>query len=183
MSTGADAEAPAGCRLRFVGRRYDDPLVAHMVAAVQDDYRVRYGGPDGAPIDPEDFVPPRGRLLLAVLDEPAVDGPDELGVDGQVVAMGAWRRLREDPATAEVKRMYVPEPHRRRGYARAMLSELVESARGAGISRLVLNTGRAQPEAIALYEATGWQPSEPFGHYACTPGALFFRRDIRGPAE
>lgn len=42
----------------------------------------------------------------------------------------------------------------------------------------MLNTGRAQPEAIALYESSGYQPVAPFGHYAATPGALFYGKRV-----
>jgi hypothetical protein len=43
---------------------------------------------------------------------------------------------------------------------------------------MVLNTGHQQPEAIALYESNGYSPSEGFGHYACTPGAVFYGKDL-----
>jgi hypothetical protein len=33
-------------------RRYDDPDVARMVEEVQAEYVQRYGGPDGAAVDP-----------------------------------------------------------------------------------------------------------------------------------
>ena len=35
-----------------------------------------------------------------------------------------------------------------------------------GYRRLALETGLAQPEAIALYESAGYQPLPGFGHYA-----------------
>ena len=34
---------------------------------------------------------------------------------------------------------------------------------------MVLETGRAQPEAIALYESSGYTPIPRFGHYAGEP--------------
>ena len=34
---------------------------------------------------------------------------------------------------------------------------------------IVLETGIAQPEAIALYESSGYEPVEKFGHYAWSP--------------
>ena len=43
---------------------------------------------------------------------------------------------------------------------------------------MVLNTGDQQPEAIALYESSGYLPSEGFGHYADTPGAIFYGKDL-----
>jgi GNAT superfamily N-acetyltransferase len=137
--------------------------VQRLVAKVQAEYVRRYGGPDAAAVDPREFDPPDGLFLLGLLDRVAV-------------ATGGWRRL--DGATAEIKRMYVAEPVRRRGLARAVLAELERTAAAAGISRLVLNTGPEQPEAVALYEALGYLPERPFGHYACHERALFYGKAL-----
>ena len=48
----------------------------------------------------------------------------------------------------------------------------------AGLAALILNTGRQQPEAIELYESAGYEPVPAFGHYASTPGAMFYGRRI-----
>lgn len=144
-------------------RPYDDPDVGRLVDEVQAEYVVRYGGPDAAAVDPAEFVPPAGLLLVGLLD-------------GVAVATGGWRRLSGD--TAEIKRMYVAPAARRRGLARRMLTELERTAAAAGITRLVLNTGPAQPEAVALYEQAGYTPVPAFGHYACHPNALFFGKAL-----
>ncbi|OUZ08238.1 GNAT family N-acetyltransferase [Aeromicrobium sp. PE09-221] len=127
-----------------------------MTEEVQEEYRRRYGGPDGdaLPIDADEFLPPRGYFLAGY-------------EDGVVAAMGGWRR--GGPAgddDAEIKRMYVRPAFRGRGYSRLILSELERSAARAGIVRLVLETGLEQPEAIALYRSTGYEDVEPFGFYA-----------------
>ena len=145
-------------------RPYDDPDVARMVEEVQTEYVARYGGRDGAAVDAAEFRPPNGLFLVGLLD-------------GVPVATGGWRRLDEE--TAEIKRMYVAVDARRRGRARRMLSELERTIAETGIVRAVLNTGPSQPEAVALYQQSGYLPVTPFGHYACHPHALFFGKDLR----
>lgn len=144
-------------------RPYDDADVVRLVAEVQAEYVVRYGGPDAAAVDLDEFAPPRGLFLVGLLD-------------GAPSVTGGWRLI--DPAVAEIKRMYVVPAARGRGLARRMLAELENAAGAAGASRVVLNTGPAQPEAIALYESSGYQPVAPFGHYACMPGALFYGKAL-----
>lgn len=154
--------------LRFEVREYDDPLVTSLVAILQADFVVRYGGPDAARVDPAQFSPPAGEFVVGF------DGDD-------AVSMGGFRRL-ADPVfvvpTAEIKRMWVHPSHRRRGFARATLGRLEADAVAAGIDALILNTGREQPEAIELYESAGYEPVPAFGHYATTPGALFYGRRL-----
>jgi GNAT superfamily N-acetyltransferase len=139
-------------------RPYDDVDVVRMVAQVQTEYVTLYGGPDAAAVEPDEFSAPNGGFLVGVLD-------------GVAVAMGGWRRI--DDTSAEIKRMYVAPQARRGGIARTMLAALERSAAEAGITRLVLNTGPKQPEAIALYESAGYLPVPGFGHYACHPEAVF----------
>lgn len=122
---------------------------------MQAEYGRRYGGDgDISPIDLHQFDAPDGHFVMAYVDEvPA--------------AMGGWRR--GGPAGAsdgEIKRMYVRPSHARRGLARAVLAELESTARAAGITRLVLETGTAQPEAIALYTSSGYHEIDKFGFYA-----------------
>ena len=139
---------------------YDHPDARRLIAEVQAEYVRRYGGPDDSPVDVLEFQPPLGRFALGYLDT-------------EPVAMGGWRRHDEaDPQTswavpaAEVKRMYVTEAARGRGYARAMLAYLEDTARSAGVRWLLLETGKVQPEALALYESCGYQRVPPFGYYA-----------------
>lgn len=162
-----------GVTLTFEQRAYDDPLVAELIADLQLEYVRRYGGPDEAAVDPAEFAPPRGLLLIGL-------------VDGAPVAMGGWRLVDEsaepvadhrpdDPhRAAEIKRMYVVASARRRGFARLMLAELERTAVAAGVDRIVLGTGIEQPEAVALYESAGYRAIDGYGHYAGAPLALFF---------
>ncbi|WP_437818266.1 GNAT family N-acetyltransferase [Sorangium sp. So ce1078] len=64
------------------------------------------------------------------------------------------------------------EPRERvrgRGVARAVLAALEEEARRLGVTRLVLETGERQPEALALYSRTGFRRIPPFGEYVDSP--------------
>jgi len=153
--------------IEFEARAYDDEVVQALVVEVQAEYVRRYGGPDETPVEPGQFAPPGGILLV--------------GFEGAVpVAMGGWRTidLGDGVPTVEIKRMYVPEVGRRRGLARRILGELESRAKQAGAERIVLETGDQQPEAIALYESSGYTPTTPFGHYASTDGSLHFAKDL-----
>jgi GNAT superfamily N-acetyltransferase len=135
---------------------YDHHDVVALVERVQEFYVERYGGRDDDPTDPADFVPPAGAFFVGYLG-------------AEPVAMGAWRVVHEErlgsSRTAEIKRMYVVPELQRRGLARRMLAHLESTATEAGIEALILSTGTMQPEAIALYQAAGYQPIEGFGHY------------------
>jgi GNAT superfamily N-acetyltransferase len=134
--------------------RLDDPEVKALIELIQGEYVVRYGGPDDAPIDAGEFAPPRGLFLLG-------------RADGAAVACGGWRTI--GPGQAEIKRMFVLAPARGRGYARAVLAELERTAAAAGITRMVLETGSAQPEAMALYASSGYELIPGFGYYKGAP--------------
>ena len=85
---------------------------------------------------------------------------------------------RRDDGSVEVKRMFVRVEHRRRGHARRMLAALEQWARHEGHRRVVLETGLAQPEAIALYRSAGYRPIDGFGHYKDSPLSRSFARDL-----
>jgi GNAT superfamily N-acetyltransferase len=138
---------------------FDHPDAVKLNDQVQAEYDVRYGdGGDATPLDASDFDPPNGLYLIAY---------DALGVP---VASGAWRVQDENgegnlDGDAEVKRMFVIEQARGQGLARRILAALEEDARAAGRIRMVLETGTKQPEAIALYTSSGYEPCAKFGYY------------------
>jgi GNAT superfamily N-acetyltransferase len=156
-TTGLDW--PADLRIEQVP--IDHPDAQLLIEGVQQEYVVRYGGRDDTPMDPGEFSPPAGAFYVGYRD----DVP---------VMTGAWR-FRDDvtllgsPRPAEVKRMYVVQEARRGGLARLMLSHLEATARTAGADVMIMETGTAQPEAMALYQAAGYEPVEPFGHYKWSP--------------
>jgi GNAT superfamily N-acetyltransferase len=125
---------------------------AGLIAELDADLGVRYGG-GGDPVHAPaaEFDGPGGQMLLATLA-------------GAAVGCVGLRRV--SPDTAELKRMYVRPGLRRQGIARALLAACEQAASQLGYLRLWLETGTLQPEAVALYRSSGYQPVPPFGQYA-----------------
>jgi GNAT superfamily N-acetyltransferase len=150
-------------QMRRVGYRHPD--AAALVAQVQQVYVHRYGDTDLTPLFPDEFAPPRGVFLVGY-------------ADGVPVACGGWRHRGggDDPALrdgdVELKRMYVAEALRGRGFARCLLAALERRAVEAGGRRMVLETGWRQPEAIALYASSGYHEMPRFGVYREHPGSV-----------
>ncbi|OMC56055.1 GNAT family acetyltransferase [Mycobacterium sp. IS-836] len=133
-------------QLRFVAAAQDDPLAQPLLAELAVEYAQRYGGTPSAhlswlPVPPAELAAPDGGLLIGVLDGVPVTG-------------GAFRRF--DDETAELKRIWTDRAHRRCGYAKALLAALEAETATRGYRRLYLITGNRQPEAEALYDATGY---------------------------
>ncbi|MFI1397462.1 GNAT family N-acetyltransferase [Streptomyces sp. NPDC020681] len=139
---------------------FDHPDAVKLNDEVQLEYAERYGdGGDVTPLDTSMFLPPHGRYLIAYDKQ------------GRPVATGGWRSHERndegyEDGDAELKRMYVIPEARGLGLARRMLAALEDDARAAGRTRMVLETGTAQPEAIELYTSSGYTPAtKKFGHY------------------
>lgn len=137
--------------LEFTSAALDAPESLELIEAVQQEYVVRYGGRDVTELAVAEFAPPQGIFVI---------GRDA----GQPVACGGVRLV--EAGIGELKRMYVVPAARRRGIARALLEHLECEARALGATRLRLETGLSQPEALALYASAGYTEAEPFGHYA-----------------
>ncbi len=142
---------------------FDSGIASALVAEVQQEYVRRYGGHDETPVDPDEFAPPNGAFLVARVGTTAV---------------GCAGLRRHGDGVVEVKRMFVRPEHRRRGHARRLLAALEDDARSRGDRRVVLETGLAQPEAIALYTSAGYTPVDGFGHYKDSPLSRSFARDL-----
>ena len=146
--------------------RYGSRVATELATAALADLSERYGGEgDSTPIQPGEFDPPEGAFLVAYVDHvPA--------------GCAGFRTLAEDEMTAELKRMYVAPTFRGRGLAKALLVAVEDAARQAGRKRLWLETGTAQPEAISLYERSGYARIADFGHYKGYPDVRSFGRDL-----
>lgn len=146
--------------------RYGAPVSQTLTAAAVADLAARYGGDgDATPIEAFEFDPPGGLFLVA-------------WVDGGPAGCGGWRTRADDEEIAEIKRMYVVPEHRGRGVASAILGQIEESARRAGKKRIVLETGTAQPESIALYEKAGYARIADFGFYKGSDEVRSYGRDL-----
>ena len=65
----------------------------------------------------------------------------------------------------ELKRVFVQPAWRGQGIAQAILAELERWATESKYTGYVLETGRNQPEAIRLYEKSGYRRVANFGKY------------------
>lgn len=95
---------------------------------------------------------------------------------GELVACGAVKLLEDDGRYGEIKRVFVLPAHRGRGHARRIMAALEEALCDAGCTVARLETGIAQPEALALYRALGYALRSPFGRYAPDPLSLFMEK-------
>ena len=139
----------------------DEQFVA-LTRQLDDELRQRYG-------ELQDLYAPHNRL----------DRIDTalLGVaEGQAVACGCFKRL--DAQRAEVKRMFVHTQWRRRGYSEQLLRAIEAWARELGVQQLLLETGRRQPEAIALYHKLGFTPIAGYGPYVSLGNSLCMAKSL-----
>jgi GNAT superfamily N-acetyltransferase len=128
----------------------EHPLSQPLITQLTAEYDRRYGDYFGETSDKEMnrypaslFAPPEGNFLLLLRD-------------GVPIAGGAFKRYDED--TAELKRIWTDENHRRQGLARRICEELERQAARQGYARLYLTTGFRQPEARDLYINSGYTP-------------------------
>jgi ribosomal protein S18 acetylase RimI-like enzyme len=81
-----------------------------------------------------------------------------LGPAGEPVGR-IWLSVDHPKGTADCAFLYdieVDEPHRGKGYGRALLGAAEEAARSRGVSALELNVFGGNAAAIALYESAGY---------------------------
>ena len=94
--------------------------------------------------------------------------------DGVPVGCGAIKGF--GPGTMEVKRMFVVPERRGTGVATMVLAELERWAIELGASRCILETGKKQPEAIALYGKNGYSIIANYGQYAGVENSVCFAK-------
>jgi len=83
-----------------------------------------------------------------------------------------------DPFSIEVKRMYTLPESRGKGIASLILNELEQWAKEIGGKRFILETGKKQPEAIALYKKNGFRLVSNYGQYIGIENSLCFEKHI-----
>jgi ribosomal protein S18 acetylase RimI-like enzyme len=120
------------------------------------------------------FEPPSGSFFVGYL---------EAGGERRPVTAGAWRSHDDVEVfgtrrTAEIKRMYVVPALRARGLARSVLAHLERTAAESGAEAMILETGTAQPEAMALYESAGYTRIPSFGYYKDEPLNRCYARSL-----
>ncbi|WP_410587966.1 GNAT family N-acetyltransferase [Amycolatopsis sp. lyj-23] len=154
---------PIDCPPTITAVTWDDPDAVRLRRAQRTELDARYGTDDHEP----GTVPTAETVAVFLLARDSA---------GTAVGCGGLRPL--DPGTGEVKRMYVEPPARGTGVATALLRALEDHARNLGITRLLLETGTGQPDAIAFYRREGYEPIEAYGPYRGEPLSRCFAREL-----
>ncbi|NIJ54160.1 GNAT family N-acetyltransferase [Dyadobacter arcticus] len=94
--------------------------------------------------------------------------------EGDPLGCGALKPF--DAKAIEVKRMFVSVAGRNKGVASQMLIELENWAKELGYERCVLETGKRQYEAIALYHKNGYQVTPNYGQYIGVENSVCFEK-------
>ncbi len=115
---------------------------------------------------PGDYAPPRGALLMAL-------------VDGALAGCCALRPLDSSdyPNAAEMKRLYVRKAFRGFGLGRQLAEAVLDAARQAGYASVLLDTLDDMEAARALYEDLGFEAIPPYYHNPI-PGAHYLKVDL-----
>lgn len=115
---------------------------------------------------PGAYAPPRGGLLLAL-------------VDGAVAGCCALRPLdtADYPNAAEMKRLYVRKAFRGFGLGRQLTEGILDVARQAGYACVLLDTLDEMESARALYTDLGFQEIPPYYHNPIA-GSHYLKVDI-----
>ena len=92
------------------------------------------------------------------------------------VGCGAFKEY--ERGTAEIKRMFVRENERGRGIAGEILAELETWAKELNFSECILETGVKQPEAIRLYQKSGYAKMTSYGQYLNVANSVCMRKSI-----
>ncbi len=115
---------------------------------------------------PGDYAPPRGALLLA-------------RVDGAIAGCCALRPMDSSdyPNASEMKRLYVRKAFRGFGLGRQLAEAILDEARRAGYSAVLLDTLDDMEAARALYEDLGFEDIPPYYHNPHA-GAHYLKVDL-----
>lgn len=102
---------------------------------------------------PGEYAPPRGALLMALVDE-------------ELAGCCALRPLdaADYPNACEMKRLYVRQRFRGSGVGRQLAEAILDCARRAGYACVLLDTLDEMESARALYQDLGFEDIPPYYH-------------------
>lgn len=96
--------------------------------------------------------------------------------DEQPIGCGAVKEYA--PGIMEVKRMYTSPESRGKGVATKVLNELEAWAAELTYKLCILETTKKQPEAIRLYQKSGYKIIPNYGQYVNVEDSLCFEKSI-----
>lgn len=96
--------------------------------------------------------------------------------DGQAVGCGAIKAF--DEKVMELKRMFTLPAKRGLGIASVILGELEQWTAELAYEKCVLETGKRQPEAIALYLKQGYAIIPNYGQYIGIENSVCFEKSV-----
>ena len=97
-------------------------------------------------------------------------------LDGTAIAIGAIKEL--TPNAVEVKRMYTLPEYRGKGIGSRVLTALEHWANTLGYEACMLETGKRQPDAIALYQKNGYVVIPNYGQYKGKENSVCFEKKL-----
>lgn len=134
---------------------------AALLAELTADLSERYADDGGGAFLPGDVLTPGSTFMIAWVGEVAV-------------GCGALRQMTDD--IGEIKRMYVRPDYRGRGLAGRLLTALEQFAAQRGYRAVWLETGTKQPEAMHLYEKSGYHRIDCFGAHVDDPYSVCYEK-------
>lgn len=140
----------------------DDPDFRELVKALDIDLKIRDG-------EDHSFYAQFNKINMIRHAVVAYDGTEAVGC-------GAVKEFSKD--TMEVKRMYVPPEKRGQGIASIVLKELEAWCIELNYRKTVLETGKKQPEAIALYKKNNYRIIPNFGQYENVENSVCFEKEL-----
>jgi GNAT superfamily N-acetyltransferase len=148
---------------------YTDPRAVELRARMDEEMGLRY---EMATIDPEALA----GISAALAVDPSTISATVLAISNGGTPVG-HAALRPKGDAWEVKRVIVLDAVRGQGVGAALMNELERITRAAGVTRMILQTGDRQPEAVRLYERLGYTPIPAYEPYASVlPQSLCFEK-------
>lgn len=143
----------------------DDADAHALWAEQQRDLAERYDSPD---------------LVLETRFPTLIESLVGYAEDGEPVAsvVVRWSPYPTGAGSVEVKRLWVRPAHRGHGHSKVLMGAVEAIARRAGATRIVLETGTEQPEAMALYERLGYGAIPSYGEYQDEPDSRCYALDL-----
>lgn len=140
----------------------DDPQF-RMLEKQLDAYLAFVDGEDHAFYDQYNHVSSIKNVVIAFVGE-------------QPVSCGAFKEFKDK--TVEVKRMFTLPEFRGMGIASLVLNELESWAVEVGFHSCILETGKKQTEAVAMYGRRGYHIIPNFGPYVDVAGSVCFEKKL-----